>query len=418
MRAMDIAQDQRCAVYVVRQPIVQASGRVYAYQLLYRTPPEDATPAPQVDLDLTSARVFTDVLLNLGLETITNNRRAFLKLSPQLLLNGAASLLPSTATVLELPEDLPVDETVIDACRQLRRDGYWLALDRFRLGRQVEALLPFVTFAKVDVLTTTAPERAAIASRLMPLGVRLIAEGVNEQDQADETRAAGYSLAQGYFFCRPKTISGGAIPPQRVAAIKVLAALNHADVTIGEIDTLVSRDVSLSYRVLRCVNSAAFGVGREIHSIREALVFLGTEQVRKWASVWALAGAHSGESETVNVSLMRARCCEIIGGTIAGTTGAEFFLLGLCSLLDAILERPMELVIDQLPLAQPIRQALLGEQNLARAVLDTVIAYERGEWENARWAAKRAGCSATLLPRAYADAVQWSHQLANNTVAA
>jgi c-di-GMP-related signal transduction protein len=361
--------------------------------------------------------VLTDVMLNLGLQTLTNNRLAFFNLTHRLLVTGAAVLVPRTAAVFELREDIPVDDEVIAACRQLHGSGYTLALDDFMPDSPAEALVKFAKFVKVDVLSTTAAERAAIAARLLPRGLRLVAEKVETQEQADEVRAAGYSLVQGYFFCRPVTITGTAIPAQRLAALHLLAALNQSDITIVELDNLIKRDVSLSYRVLRCINSAAVGVGREIRSIREALVFLGTAQIRQWASVWALAGVQQGGSpETLNISLLRARCCEIIGATLDdGDGGEEYFLLGLCSLLDGIFGRPMEVVIGQLPLAPSIRRALLGEQNTARAVLDAVIAYERGAWDEAGVAAARAGFAAKQLPGAYQNAALWSHELSKAT---
>jgi len=414
---MDLPVDERGAVHVARQPILQPSGRVFGYELLYRASADDQACAEA--LDLASARVLTDVMLNLGLETLTHNRLAFFNLSRGLLLAGAAALIPRNACVLELHEDLEPDSEMIAACEQLVASGYTLALDDFLPETPAEDLLPFVKYVKVDVLATTAEQRSAIARRLLPRGLKLIAEKVQTDAQAVEAREMGYSLAQGYFFCHPTTFGSGSLPPQRLAALHLMAALHDPDVTISEVDELIKRDVALSYRVLRSVNSAAFGGGREVGSIHDALVFLGIDQIRQWASVWALAGAHDRPSEAMTMTLLRARHCELIGRSVAGgEAGAAYFLLGLCSLLDVILDRPMPFVLEKLPLPASIRAALLGTPGPARSALDAVVAYEQGSWDAADAAATAAGIPAAILPEAYSDAVRWSHHLATHSAAA
>ena len=160
---------------------------------------------------------------------------------------------------------------------------------------------------------------------------------------------------------------------------------------MDEVEALVTHDLSLSVRVLRSVNSAAFGIRHEVTSLRHALVLLGLAQVRKWASVWAMAGLGEGEAAgIVTMSLVRARCCEFLSEVMPGREGGGYFLLGLCSLLDVILRRPMPIAIDDLPLPALVREALLGGDNPARTVLDTIVHYERGEWDAAYAGADRA----------------------------
>jgi len=321
-------------VCVARQPILDQVGRVYGYELLYRAGPDaiDCTAAG----DLASARVLSDAVLTLGLDLLTCGRKAFVNFTRPLLLSGAGTLLPANSVVIEVTEDVAIDGDVIDACRKLDALGFSLALDDFMPGSDAEALLPFVRFVKVDVLQTAAHDHATIAKRLLPLGVRLIAEKVETADMVAQTRAAGYRLFQGYYFCRPTTFVATSMPAHHVAYLGLLGALNRKDVSVDELEDLIKHDVSLSYRVLRSTNSWLFGVRQEIQSIRHALVFLGVDQIRKWASVWVLAGLNSsGTQETITVALVRARCCELLGHALLGPEeGAGYFLLGLCSLLD------------------------------------------------------------------------------------
>lgn len=414
---MQLNLDPRDTVYVARQPIVDQAGKIFGYELLYRAAAADS--ACTTAAELASARVLSDTVLNLGLDTLTAGHLAFVNLTRPLLVNDAGTLLPRGATVLELREDVPVDGDVVDACRRLHAMGYALALDDFTAESDAEALLPYVKFVKVDVLATPVDAWAPLARRLSSLGARLVAEKAETAEVVRTAGAAGYTLFQGYFFCKPSTFSAAAVPARRLAYLNLLAALSRPELTIRELEDLVKHDVSLSYRVLRCINSASFGLRREITSIRQALVLLGTGQIRKWASVWSLAGLNSGTPETVTLALLRARCCELVGAVLSDADAAsEFFILGLCSLLDAMLNRPMATALGDMPLSAPIREALLGRPNFARSVLDLVIAYERGTWDEATGAATRIGLPAHVLPAAYADALRWARELSRTTLAA
>lgn len=412
---MAIELDSRNTVCVARQPILDLAGRVYGYELLYRGS-SDATSCT-ADGDIAGARVLSDAVLALGLDVLTNGRLAFINFTRSLLVNGAATLLPPTSMVIEVREDVEIDQEVLDACRSLHARGFALALDDFVPGSQAEAVVPYASFVKVDVLAIPTGERKKLAARLVPRGIRMIAEKVETAEIVQEARGHGYRLFQGYYFCKPKTFAASALPGRHLAYLGLLGALNREELGVDELEDLVKHDVSLSYRVLRSVNSWLYGLRHEVTSIRHALVLLGIDQIRKWASVWVLAGLNStGTQETVNVAILRARCCELIGDQLAGAEeGQSFFLLGLCSLLDVVLGRPMKDALAEMPLPAVINDALLGEANQARHVLDAVLAYEQGKWEDASAAMERLNLSPDLLPAIYGDALRWARELLKTT---
>ena len=415
---MTVAFDPRHSIHVARQPILDQDGRVFGYELLYRANASDKTCT--AGGDLAAARGLTDALLAIGLDTLTNGAPAFINFNRALLVNRAAELLPQNDVVIELREDIPVDDEVIEACRQLHGKGYALALDDYDPESGADALLPYVKFVKIDVLSADAAVWVPLGQRLASSNVRLVAERIETAEQAAEARASGYTLFQGYYFCRPATQSARALPARRLAYLNLFAALNRPDLTIGALEDLVKRDVSLTVRLLRSVNSAAFTFGPEIHSVRHALVLLGIEHVRKWASVWAMAGLNNGGvPELVSMALLRARSCEIIGSAWSGPdAGDELFLLGLCSLLDAMLDKPMKTVVPGLHLSPGIRNALLGQTNVARSILDAVIAHERGQWDQAAETLRSLGLPEILLRKAYADALGWARELSADRAAA
>ena len=412
-----VNNDQREGIYVARQPILNSTGQVFGYELLYRAG-ADAASCDE-GKDLAAARVLSDAVLALGLDTLTGGKRAFMNLSRMHILGDVASLLPPKAVVLEVLEDVKVDDSIIQTCKALRAKGYSIALDDFVLDSPAAALVPYVNFIKVDVLATNTFERQAIR-KAVPSTVTLVAEKVETGEMYDELRNSGFHLFQGYYFCKPTMFKTGALSARRMAYAQLLTALNDSNVTVNRVEDLIKHDASLSYRVLRCINSAAYGIRRQIQSIQQAVVLLGLDQVRKWASVWALAGLNEGaSSELVSVAILRARSCELIAQHLMSREEAsEYFLLGMCSLLDIILQKPMEEALNDLPLSETVHKALLGEENLARFVLDAVVAYERGLWDEATRLAQMAGVPEAQLPVAYADALKWARERTQSAKAA
>jgi EAL and modified HD-GYP domain-containing signal transduction protein len=358
--------------------------------------------------------VLSDAILTFGLGELTGKKPAFVNFSRELLLSGAATLASPASLVIEVLEDVVVDADVVEACRNLHGRGYAVGLDDFVPGTQADALLPYVKFIKVDVLQTTVARLTHLASHFRPLGLTLIAEKVETGEMAAAVLESGCHLMQGFYFCRPTTFSTTPLPARQLTHVQLLGALSRENLSVQELEDLIKRDPSLSLRVLRSVNSAASAVRREITSLHQALVLLGRDKVRKWAAVWTLAGMNTtGTGEIVAVALLRARCCELLGDALEGTSDAGFFLLGLCSLLDVIVGRPMVTALADLPLSRAIADALLGGRNQARVTLDAVIRYEQGDWGGAAVHMAAIGLPFDTLPSAYADALRWAHELSN-----
>lgn len=399
-------------VYVARQPILDGRNEVFGYELLHRAARGDTSWAGG-PVDRASAHVINDALLSVGMDALTSGKIAFLNVSHQVLLEDSATVLPPKGVVIEILENIPPTPEVMEACRSLQQRGYALALDDFTPGCAAEALVPYATYVKIDLLLTPPDALGPMASRLLSRGVRLLAEKVETAEALQVAQSAGCSLFQGYYFCRPTTLAAGSVAPRRLAYLRLLAALNQPNVTLATLEEIIKQDASFSYRVLRFVNSAASGVRRAVHSIEQALLFIGLERVRKWASIWALAGVSEGVTpEIVNLAILRARCCEILGEGRGRAERADGFLLGLCSLLDVILKQPMDMALEGLPLSEETRAALLGHETAERHILDAVIAYERGGWDTAAQAAARGGVEGDALPRAYGSALTWAWQLA------
>jgi c-di-GMP-related signal transduction protein len=398
------------AVYIARQPILDNHSKVFGYELLSRGGAGHTFWAGPSDR--ASACVLDDGLLSVGLSGLTGGRTAFLNLSEAILVSDAATLLPPQSLVLELIETIRAQPDTIEACEALHRRGYAIALDDFQSGSDAEAFLPYAKFVKIDLLATPADHLPPLAKRLLKRGLQLVGEKVESVEAFEFAKAAGCTLFQGYYFCRPRTFAVRSMSRGQITQLRLLAALNQDNVSLTTIEDLLKQDPGLSYRVLRCVNSAGSGLPREVHSIREATMLLGLQQIRKWASIWSLAGMNGGSPELVTMTIMRARCCELLGKLARNSDGgAESFLLGLCSMLDVILGRPLEAVLSDLPLSRETREALVGTPNSSRDVLDAVIHYERGAWSEVGHTAARVGLREEDVGDAYNTALSWVRQV-------
>src|SRR5687768_3976496 len=238
--------ESRATVHVARQPILEANGQVFGYELLYRAT-QTATSCT-AEGDLASARVLTDAVLEVGLDTLTGGRPAFLNLTKPLITSQVATLLPHAAAVYELREDVEVDDSVVEACRDLHARGYRLALDDFVVGSAAEQLLPYVSFVKIDVQLTDMPQVLELPKRYKPHRVTMVAEKVETRDVFDATREAGYTLFQGYYFCRPVIRTGTTLPAKHATYIRLLSEINRPNLTVHELEALIKQDASLSLK--------------------------------------------------------------------------------------------------------------------------------------------------------------------------
>ena len=399
-------------VFVARQPILDRGRQVFGYELLMR--PTPTAEAGSVAPDRAAATVISNVLIEIGLDTLVDGRKAFVKVGRSLLLEGIPSVLPPSRVVIELAGDIEADSEVIVACRHLKDAGYSIAVDDFILNHWTADLVPLASFLKVDYPSLAdADARQKMAECGAKHNARLVAKNVETLDLFEQAMKDGFTFFQGFFFGRPLILQGRSVPGHQLANLRLLHALHDLNLSVHQLEDLVKHDAALCFRILRTVNSAAYALRGPVHSIRDAMVYLGRDTIRRWASLWALAGMNErAHMELVSMSTVRARCCEILGEALGGEDeGAENFLVGLCSLMDVILERPMSAILADVPLSDETRDALLGQTNRRRRLLDCIIAYERGHWDRSIVMAQSLKIKPTLMPKAYADALKWSREL-------
>jgi c-di-GMP-related signal transduction protein len=362
--------------YLARQPILDAHENVYGYELLFRGGPETLFSA--INSDRASLSTM-DYSLALGTGTLTNGKRAFINCTRELLVGGLVTLLPPDLTILEILEDIEPDAEVLAACRRLRSSGYTLALDDFNGEAMGSPFLSLVTFVKVDLRATERSQLANISRRLSSRGLQLLAEKVETREEFALCLDAGYQYFQGYFFCRPTLVQACDISPVQQSQFKLLRLASDPQFDLKGLEAIIRCDVSLCYRLLRYLNSAAFGL-YPVRSVMHALLLLGERDVRKWiAVVTAAMMAVNKTPELVRMAMIRGKFCECLAPP---GKAEDYFLAGLFSLLETMLERPMEQLAAELPVSEECRTALLGGDNQIAVLLRRCIACEAEDFKD------------------------------------
>lgn len=392
-------------VCVARQPIFDAALDVRGYELLFRRGGENR--AIVVDAEAATSDVILNAFTEIGLERLVGTRPAWVNISQRFLVDGHSLSLPPDRVVLEILEDVVVDDDVLAAATALRRAGYTLALDDIVYTPALDPLLAIVDIAKVEILGRSPEQVAETVARLRCFpGLRLLAEKVETHRQMEACRALGFELFQGYVLCEPRTITQRTIAPANVERLRLLSEVLDPATEFEALAEIVARDVALTYKLLRYINSALFGFRRTIGSVQEALTILGLEAVRRWVTLVVMASRDDTPSELVVVGLVRGRMCERLAPDHPGEA-ARYFMTGLFSVLDAIMDARIEDLLTHLPLDASVAGALVEGTGDKGRILGAVRAYERGAPGDAL-AALGAEADAGAVRRAYEDSLDFA----------
>jgi len=389
--------------YVARQAILDGKGHVYGYDLLFRNPPEaifrrDADAAVETMLD-------NELLF--GLERLTKGAPAFITCNADALTGDLVMVLAPSTTILGVPASLDISPRLVDACGTLRSRGFRISLDGFTWSERLIPLIQQADYIRTDFRNFGFAEREQI-DKLGLNPISLVAQKVDTQDDYQQAQVNGFSLFQGSYLCDPVVLKKRKIPANRLFHFDIVRELYHDPIDIRKISQLLRSDASLTFRLLRLVNSPIYCLRQEVRSIENAIMILGEETFRRTITLAILSEMNADQPvEILHMGLLRARFCELAARTFQQDP-SEQYLLGLFSLLPAMLRVPMEEIVPSLPLRGPICEALIGVRNPERNLLSWIESHERGDWPTCDRIASTQGLHSNQLVVWYEEALIWA----------
>ncbi len=392
-------------IYLARQPIYDRKLNVYAYELLYRAADEANAPAGLGDQ--ATYTVLVNALAEIGLVELVGPHYAFVNLTRGFVVGDNPLPFSGNKIVVEVLEDIAADNDVIAGIKRLSAQGYMIALDDFIYDESLRKLVELADLIKIDLLALNRHQLIEHVEILKDFNVKLLAEKVETQEEFELCKALGFDYFQGYFFCKPKVLKRRRIPANQLAVMQLLSKLQNPNIDINVLGEAISHDVSLSYRLLRYVNSAMFSLPNKIESLRNAVFVIGLKAVKEMMMVLAMSDINDKPHELLVTSLVRAKMCEFLVASMTLPNKEGCFVVGLFSVLDALLDMEMAKLLPSLSLSDEINQALLAHKGTIGGILAAVIAYEQGQWDSA--AIKKF--EQAHMQKTYIDALAWASDI-------
>jgi len=397
--------------YVARQAILDREKKLFSYELLFRDGIKNCFP--DISPDEATSKILTNNHLDVGLEDITDGKLAFINFHQDTLLFRFPTSLDPKLVVIEIVETVELKPELIQACISIKNMGYSLALDDFDFEPRWEPLLPHVDIVKVDIVECNQVLMRQSLARFKQLNIKLVAEKIESIEDFEEYKTLGFDYFQGYFFARPEVIRKKSLPTSKLPLLDLITASASAEMNFSRINEIIERDISLSYKLLRFINNPLINKTNAISSLRHALNYMGEIEVKKFIALVALANLGEGKTvELLLLCLVRAKFCEFVGiAQNRSLNPPAGFLVGLFSLLDALLDEKMSIIVKRLPIDEELKNALCEVKNELNSYLTLVCAYEVGNWQKIHELCAELDLEVSVIQGFYNDALKWSNAM-------
>jgi len=388
---------------LARQPILDSSGSVFAYELIVQS----TAQGEQQESGALASQAVLDTIVYFGLPRLAGGLHAFVRCASEAITEGLVKALPPDQAVLEISSKDEVTEQLLEACRNLKQDGYQIAVVDFGCEGGDCPLLEVADYIKINLSGLDPESYAKLIAQVKPLPAIRIATEIGSQELYRRAQEDGFSYFQGYFFCHPELIRGSRIPANKMTQVGLLRELQREPLDFRKLSPLVQRDASLVFRLLRLVNSPMCAVRQEVTSIDTAIMLLGEATFRRIANVAVAGELNANQSEELlHMALIRAHFCEL-GAQLCNLVPGEQFFLGMFSMLPAMLRHSIETIAAELPLREEIRKALLGADTPERALLSWIEAHEKNDLATCHALSERYQLNQQRLIQFYVDALVW-----------
>lgn len=404
-------------VFIARQPIFDKNKNVISYELLFRSGLSNFYSS--TDGDIATLDVINSCYTVIGFDTLTDGKKAFINFTEKLLLDDVAEILPKDSVVIEILETIEPTNEIIAKCKHLKDLGYTIALDDFVFDIKYSPLIKIADIIKIDFLQTSKKERKRVIDSFKHTNIDFLAEKIETLDEFNEALSLGYKYFQGYFFSKPTIISGKEIPTNKITAIKIINLINSNELNYETLEEIIKSDVSLSYKLLKFINSSTFSLKTEITSVKHALSMMGISEISKWLSLIALRNIMSDkkDNEILTSSILRAKLGDLLVSSMGiKQLSSDVFFMEILSNIDYFLNKPMNILLEELPISNDIKDALINKNNTLNKFHRLISSYEKGNWSDFELCIKELNTigltvDESLVPELYIESLRWSKEL-------
>jgi c-di-GMP-related signal transduction protein len=398
-------------IFIARQPILNAHKRLFAYELLYRGTKKSTLATASGNKATTS--VLSSAFLTEGIDRISGSRPCFINFTRELLLQYIPLSFPKKLIVVEVLEDIPPTPDIVDVCRKLRSEGYTIALDDFIYDPSLDPLINVADIIKFDLRLSSIDTLQKTLHKLSRYKLKYLAEKVESHEEFTQASKLGFSYFQGYFFCRPERIKIKEVDSAKINLVNLLAEVNRKSTSMRKLEKIIQGDVGLAYKLLRYINSSYFYRLTKIESVAHAITYLGDREIRRFLILVLISELTTDKpAELVRLAVVRAKMSELLAKeTALKEKGDEIFLLGLFSLLDAMLDTTMDFICERLSLGDHLKDALINRTGSYAPYLQAVISYEKRDKQECLAALEKIGLGPGKLHQMYIEAISFAESV-------
>lgn len=392
-------------LFIARQPICDRNKDVMAYELLYRN--NAINEANFIDDDQASCETIINACMHIGLENLVGSAQAFINLPREFIVNEKLTPMFEQQIVLEILEDIQPDDEVINGIKRLKSEGYKIALDDFIYRDDLIPLLELADYIKFDTIIMTSAELEQQFNLLKSYPAKLLAEKVETHEMYQFCYDLGFDYFQGFFFFYPILLKQKSLPSNKLVILNIINKLQNPDIDADKLETILVQDIALTYKLLRYINCAAFALRREVDSIKDAIILLGINNLKNWVSLIMMSKiVEDKPTELIVIGMIRGKMCELLAEKYHPEIKHQMFVIGLFSVIDALMDQPLVDLLDTVTLSDPIRLALLDKAGVQGEIYQRVLQYEKCNWDELT----ESGVDANEFIQTYLTAVHWADQ--------
>ncbi len=397
--------------YAARQPILDKDKKLFAYELLFRDSIDNIFP--DIDGDEATSKMVEASQFNMGISEFTGSKPAFINFTLETLSKDYPKMLTTDEVVIEILETVKPGKKLLGLCKELHEHGYTLALDDYVHQSVWAHFYPYIKIIKIDWQDTNVEQIQEVKKAISNHPhIQLLAEKVETYEEYNQALELGFELFQGFFFAKPEMVKTKSLSPSQMAMAELLYETSKPELDLTSITSVFERDVSLSYKLLRYANSAIFKRRSEISTIKQALVTLGSGELKRFLGLMFATNVNPDKpSELITSAMTRAKFCELVAGDLKAPIDTSIaFLTGLLSLIDAILDEELDSILDKLPLAQEIKEALTTRKGLLAALIILVEQIEHAQWDKTSVVMEKLGLTKEKVVKDYNEAIAWADE--------